>query len=68
MERLAERIASEGASEEDLEFLVRVEQLLPQYREQYYAEYIHENQDEVSGPLGPIRFWAHDMIGQLDPS
>eukprot|EP00973_Karenia_brevis_P052918 7355484-Karenia_brevis.AAC.1 len=67
MERLAERSANEGVSEEDIEFLVRVEQLLPKYREQY-AKYVHENQDEDSGPLGPIRFWAHDMIGQLNPS
>eukprot|EP00973_Karenia_brevis_P055592 7730004-Karenia_brevis.AAC.1 len=67
MERLADRVANEGVAEDDLDFLVRVEHLLPQYREQY-AEYVHANQDRDVGPLGPIRFWAHDVIGSLDPS
>eukprot|EP00973_Karenia_brevis_P042975 5949474-Karenia_brevis.AAC.1 len=67
MERLAAQIASEENSEEGVGFVVRVEQLIPQYREQY-AEYVQEHRDEDSGPLGPVRLWAHDMTGQLDAS
>eukprot|EP00973_Karenia_brevis_P046233 6409929-Karenia_brevis.AAC.1 len=35
MERLAAQIASEENSEEGVGFVVRVKQLIPQYREQY---------------------------------
>eukprot|EP00973_Karenia_brevis_P024361 3359719-Karenia_brevis.AAC.1 len=64
MERLAVQIANEENMEEGVNFVVRVEQLILQYREQY-AEYVEEHRDDDSGPLGPIQFWAHDMIGRL---
>eukprot|EP00973_Karenia_brevis_P018662 2558980-Karenia_brevis.AAC.1 len=43
-ERLTALIAAEDNSQEGLMFVIRVEQLIPQYREQY-LEYVRENQD-----------------------
>eukprot|EP00973_Karenia_brevis_P006234 849153-Karenia_brevis.AAC.1 len=66
-ERLAALISTEDNSQEGLMFVIRVEQLIPQYREQY-VDYVRENQDRDTGPLGPIHTWARQMIGQLDSS
>eukprot|EP00973_Karenia_brevis_P000830 115179-Karenia_brevis.AAC.1 len=66
-ERLAALVATEDDSQEGIMFLIRVEQLVPAYREQY-AEYVRENQDRDTGPLGPIHVWAQETIGRLDPS
>eukprot|EP00973_Karenia_brevis_P040889 5657642-Karenia_brevis.AAC.1 len=53
-ERLAALIAAEDDTQEGLMFVIRVEQLIPQYKEQY-LDYVHENQDRDTGPLGTIQ-------------
>eukprot|EP00973_Karenia_brevis_P077494 10766429-Karenia_brevis.AAC.1 len=66
-ERLAALVATEDSSQEGIMFLIRVEQLIPQYREQY-ADHVRENQDRDTGPLGPLHVWAQEMMGRLDSS
>eukprot|EP00973_Karenia_brevis_P014748 2013742-Karenia_brevis.AAC.1 len=43
-ERLAALISTEDNTQEGIMFVIRVEQLVPQYREQY-AEHVAEHQD-----------------------
>eukprot|EP00973_Karenia_brevis_P026682 3680716-Karenia_brevis.AAC.1 len=61
--RLATRIAKiEGATLEELEFLIRVEQLMPDYRAAY-GEYVAEDFDNRAGDS--MKLWARERLREL---
>eukprot|EP00973_Karenia_brevis_P074186 10309319-Karenia_brevis.AAC.1 len=46
-------------------FRMRVDHLIPQYRDEY-GEYIAEDLENRIGE--PLKFWARERFGEMDPT